>query len=109
MATNTPAISPRYDEFTTVRAPLPAIGVVARAYPVPALALNFELSGMKVPDIDENYTGNYFEWDINGTVNVTNNVGLQMGWRKTTTSVGIENDFGDLEFQGLWFGAVARY
>jgi hypothetical protein len=109
LATNTPAISPRYDEWTSVQAPLPALGVVARAYPVPALALNFELSGMKVPDIDETYRGKYFEWDIHGTANITNNVGLQMGWRKATTFVGIDRDVGDLKFQGFWFGAVARY
>jgi hypothetical protein len=109
LATNSPAISPRFDEFTTVKAPLPALGIVARAYPLPALAVNFELSGMKVPDIDPNYQGDYFEWDLGGTFNVTNNFGVQMGWRKATTFIGIEEDLGDLEFQGLWFGAAIRY
>ncbi|MFO7302295.1 MAG: hypothetical protein DIU54_007745 [Acidobacteriota bacterium] len=109
LMTNTPAISPRYDEFTSAKAPLPALGVVARAYPLPALALNFELSGMKVPDIDPNYQGDYFEWDIHGTFNITNNVGVQMGWRKATTFIGIEDDLGDLKFQGFWFGGALRY
>jgi hypothetical protein len=110
LATNSPAISPRYDEFTKVRAPLPALGVVARAYPLPALAVNFEVSGMKVPeDIDPEYQGNYFEWDLNGTFNVTNNVGVQVGWRRANTYVAIEQDLGDLKFQGLWFGAALRY
>lgn len=109
LATNTPAISPRYDEFTSIKAPLPALGVVARAYPLPALAVNFELSGMKVPDIDPNYQGDYFEWDLHGTFNVTNNVGVQMGWRKATTFIGIEDDLGDLKFQGFWFGGALRY
>jgi hypothetical protein len=109
LATNSPAISPRYDEFTTAKAPLPALGVVARAYPLPALAINFELSGMKAPDIDPKYQGNYVEWDLHGTFNVTNNVGLQMGWRKSNTYLAIEEDLGDLKFQGLWFGAALRY
>jgi hypothetical protein len=109
LATNSPAISPRYDEFTTVKAPLPAIGIVGRAYPLPALAVNFELSGMKVPDVDPKYQGNYLEWDLNGTFNVTNNVGVQVGWRKANTYVVIEDDLGDLKFQGLWFGAALRY
>ena len=110
LATNSPAISPRYDEFTRIKAPLPALGVVARAYPLPALAVNFEVSGMKVPeDIDPDYQGNYFEWDLNGTFNVTNNVGVQVGWRRANTYVAIEDDLGDLKFQGLWFGAALRY
>jgi hypothetical protein len=109
LATNTPAISPRFDEFSTAKAPLPALGVVARAYPLPALAVNFELSGMRIPDLGPKYKGNYFEWDINGTFNVTNNVGVQMGWRKSTTYLEIENDLGDLQFSGLWFGAALRY
>jgi len=110
LATNSPAISPRFDEFTTVQAPLPAIGVVARAYPLPALAINFELSGLKVPeDIDPKYQGKWLEWDLNGTFNVTNNVGVQVGWRRTNTFVKIEDDLGDLKFNGLWFGAALRY
>lgn len=109
LATNSPAISPRYDEFTTVEAPLPAIGIVARGYPLPALAINFELTGMKVPEIDPKYQGDYFEWDLNGTFNVTNNVGVSVGWRKSTTFIGVEDDMGDLKFQGLWFGAALRY
>lgn len=109
LATNSPAISPRYNEFTTAKAPLPALGVVARAYPLQALAINFELSGMKMPDIARDYQGNYVEWDLNGTFNVTNNVGLQMGWRQATTYLSIERDLGDLRFNGLWFGAALRY
>lgn len=109
LATNTPAISPRFDEFTTAKAPLPAIGVVARAYPLPALAVNFELSGMKIPDVADEYQGNYVEWDLSGTFNVTNNVGIQAGWRKSTTFLAIEKDLGDLKFSGLWFGAALRY
>lgn len=109
IATNSPAISPRYEEFTTSRAPLPAFGVVARAYPLQALAVNFEFSGMKFPRMAERYEGNYFEWDLNGTFNVTNNVGIQMGWRRSTTYLSIERDLGDLKFNGLWFGAALRY
>lgn len=109
LATNSPAISPRLDEFTTVKAPLPAIGVVGRVYPLPALAVNFELSGMKVPDVDPKYQGNYLEWDLNGTYNITNNVGFSMGWRRQNTFLMIEQDLGDLKLQGLWFGAVLRY
>lgn len=109
LTTNSPIFSPQIDEFATAKAPLPAIGLVARAYPLREVALNFEVSGFRVPDVDERYKANYFDWDINGTVNITNNVGVQVGWRKVTTLLVIEDDAGDVKFQGLWFGAALRY
>jgi hypothetical protein len=109
LATNSPLLSPQLEEFATAKAPLPALGVVGRAYVLPEVAINFELSGFKVPDVDPKYKANYFDWDINGTVNLSNNFGVQIGWRKVTTYLNIEEDTGDLRFQGLWFGVAARY
>lgn len=97
------------EEFTQATAPLPALGLVGRAYVLPEVAINFEVSGFRLPDFDSDYTANYFDWDINGTVNLTNNLGLQVGWRRMTTYLGIEKDVGDLKFQGMWFGAALRY
>jgi hypothetical protein len=101
--------SPLNNEYTTAKGPLPAIGLVGRAYVLPELALNFEVSGFKIPDIDPKYKATYFDWDINGTFNFTNNVGVQVGWRRMTTFLSIEGDTGDLKFQGMWFGAAVRY
>jgi hypothetical protein len=95
-------------EFVLARAPLPAIGLVGRAYVLPEVALNFEVSGLKLPDVDPDYQANYFDWDVNGTVNLTNNVGLQVGWRRMTTFLAIERDKGDVKFEGMWFGAAIR-
>lgn len=97
------------EEFTTATAPLPALGLVGRAYVLPEVAINFEVSGFRLPDVDPDYDANYFDWDINGTVNLTNNLGLQVGWRRMTTYLAIERDTGDLKFQGMWFGAALRY
>lgn len=104
---NTPI--PDVSEFTTVKGPLPAIGVVGRAYVLPNVALNFEVSGFKVPNIQKKYQAAYFDWNISGTVNLTNNVGAVVGWRKMTTFLAISNDKGDMKFQGMWFGGVLRY
>jgi hypothetical protein len=101
--------SPIVDEFATASAPLPAIGIVGRAYPIPELAINFEVSGIRLPDINEDYAASYFDWDIYGTVNLSENIGLQMGWRRITTFLRIETDTGDVKFQGLYFGAAFRY
>ena len=97
-------------EFTSAKAPLPAIGIVGRAYPVKNLAINFEVSGMDLPsNILPKYQANYYDWDINGTLNFTNNVGMQIGWRRMTTFILAEHDTADFKFQGLWFGAALRY
>jgi hypothetical protein len=107
--TNTPLFSPAIEEFANIRLPLPAFGIVGRGYPLPNVAINFEVSGLKVPDFDPKYKADYFDWDIHGTVNLTNNFGIQAGWRKMTTFLMIEEDLGDVRFQGLWFGAAVRY
>lgn len=90
-------------------APLPAIGIVTRAYVLPDLALNFELTGLKVPEINGRYEGNYMDLEISGTVNITNNLGVTVGWRRLDTNIRIDQDFGDLKFKGLWFGGAVRY
>ena len=82
----------------------------ARAYPVPQLAINFELAAFKLPEsIDPNYKAKYVEWDLSGTYNATNYVGIQAGFRKVTNAFTVKKDFGDLRFSGLWFGAAVRY
>ena len=99
------------DESTIARGPLPAIGGVGRFYIIPEVAVNFEVTGFKLPDLDfdESYKANYFDWDIHGTFNVNNYVGVQVGWRRMTTFLNIEDDTGDTKFQGMWFGGVVRY
>jgi hypothetical protein len=114
--------SPIDTEFTTVRAPLPSIGVVGRAYVTQEVAINFEVSGLcglqnsagKISasctqQPTAKYQASYFDWDIYGTVNLTNYVGAQIGWRRMTTFIDINQDTGNLKFQGLWFGGVVRY
>jgi hypothetical protein len=96
-------------EFVSAKVPLPALGLVGRGYILPGLALHFEVSGMKAPPVDPDYDANYFDWDIHSTINLTNNVGFEVGWRKMTTYINIENDKGDFKFQGMWFGAAVRY
>jgi len=114
--------SPIDTEFTTVRAPLPAIGVVGRVYPTSNVAINFEVTGMCALQnatgavspgckqaLDPKYQASYFDWDIYGTINFNNYIGAQVGWRRMTTLIDINRDTGNLKFQGIWFGGVVRY
>jgi len=90
-------------------APLPAIGLVTRVYPLPDLAVNFELTGFKMPEFQGKYEGTYMDLDLSATVNFTNNLGVSFGWRMLDTNIRISQDFGDLKFSGFWFGGAVRY
>ena len=79
------AVLAAMSESTQVSAPLPAIGIVGRAYPIPEVAVNFEVSMFRVPeDSIPDVEANYYDWDIYGTINLHRNVGLQVGWRRMT-------------------------
>jgi hypothetical protein len=101
--------SPVNDEFTRARAPLPALGAVARFYPLKNLSITAEISGLKIPEIDDKYEANYADIDIYGTFNVTHNFGAQAGWRRMHAFLRIETDKGDVRFQGFWFGGAIRF
>jgi hypothetical protein len=97
-------------EFAHARAPIPAIGVIGRAYVVPNISITGEFSGFKLPSsIDEDYGGHYFDFDLYGTVNFTDNVGAQAGYRSLTVFYRAEEDEGDLKMRGLYFGGVVRF
>jgi hypothetical protein len=97
-------------EFTSAKAPLPALGLAGRGYVAPNVAINFEVSGFNLPaSASSKYQANYYDWDINTTVNLSNYFGVQVGWRRMTTFLNIDSDKGDFKFQGLYFGAAVRY
>lgn len=107
---NAELASPLATEFTRVQAPLPAIGLVGRAYPLPELAINFEVSMFRVPSGSiPDVEANYYDWDVHGTMNLNRFVGLQVGWRRMTNFLQVEDDTGDVKFQGIWFGGAVRY
>ena len=97
-------------EFVHARAPIPAIGVIGRGYVLPNVSITGEFSGFKLPgNIDEDYQGKYFDFDLYGTVNFTNNFGAQAGYRSLTVFYHVEEDEGDLKMKGLYFGGVVRF
>ena len=44
-----------------------------------------------------------------GTVNFTDNFGAQGGYRSFDVIYKVDNDNGDLQVKGLYFGGVARF
>ena len=102
--------SPIANEFAHARFPVPALGGVGRYYIVPNISVTGELTAFRVPDsIDDRYRAHYVDVDIYGTVNLTNNVGVQGGYRTLDLGYLIKNDSGTLKLKGLYFGVVARY
>jgi hypothetical protein len=97
-------------EFVRARAPIPAIGVIGRVYVVPNISITGEFSGIKIPEsISEDYRAKYFDFDLYGTVNFTNNVGAQVGYRSFDVFYKVEDDEGELTLKGPYFGGVVRF
>jgi len=97
-------------DFADAQAPIPAIGGIGRVYVVPNISITFELSAFKLPDkLIDDTLAHFIDWDLYGTVNFTNNVGAQIGYRSLDFGYTIETDLGDLTLKGLYFGIVARY
>jgi hypothetical protein len=97
-------------EFVRARAPIPAIGIIGRVYVAPNISLTGEFSGIKLPEsIDENYRAKYFDFDIYGTVNFTDNFGAQAGYRSFDVLYKVDSDEGELKMKGLYFGGVVRF
>lgn len=97
------------NEFSSAKAPLPAAGLVVRLYPLKNLSITAEASGFKLPNFDEKYKAHYLDAEIYGTFNITNNFGVQGGWRRMSTYLKFEEDTGDFRFQGFWLGGAVRY
>jgi hypothetical protein len=102
--------SPIAAEFAHAQAPIPAIGGIGRYYFVPNIAVTGELTAFKIPDsIDDRYNAHYIDFDLYGTVNFTNNVGVKGGYRSRDVGYLVKTDSGTLTLKGIYFGAVIRY
>lgn len=98
------------EEFVQARAPIPAVGVIGRVYVAPNISITGEFSGFKLPEsIDEDYQAKYFDFDLYGTVNFSDNFGAQLGYRSFDVFYRVDNDEGELKLKGPYFGGVVRF
>jgi hypothetical protein len=98
------------NEFDRARAPIPAIGGIARVYVVPNLSITGEVTGFALPgNAVKNATGHYVDVDVYGTLNFTNNIGVRGGYRSLDLGYTFKTDNGSFTLKGIYFGAVARY
>ena len=96
-------------EFVRARAPIPAIGIIGRGYVAPNISITGEFTGFKLPTIEDEYRGSYYDFDLYGTVNFNDHVGAQLGYRRLSVFYHAEEDEGDLKMKGLYFGGVVRF
>ncbi len=99
-------------EFTHARAPIPAIGGIGRVYVVPNISITGEFTMFKLPDKALNstdYSGKYYDFDLYGTVNFNDHVGVQVGYRSIDVFYKVQLDNGTMNLKGLYFGGVGRF
>ena len=97
-------------EFVSAKAPIPTIGAIGRVYVVPNVSITGEFTGFKLPEsIDENYRGKFYDFDFYGSVNFTDHFGVQAGYRRLTVFYRVDEDEGDFQMKGLYFGGVVRF
>ena len=101
----TPLITP---QFARARAPIPALGGIARVWVVPRANITAEVTGFTIPDtVEGRYDAHYVDIDIYGTINPTNNVGVKIGYRSLDMSYKFDEDSGAFTLKGFYIGIVA--
>jgi hypothetical protein len=102
--------SPITSEFARARAPIPALGLIGRGYLARNVSLTGEFTMFRLLNREEDsYQGSYYDFDIYGTLNFTNAVGAQVGYRSLNVSYLVDANRGDLKMKGVYFMGVARF
>jgi hypothetical protein len=105
--------SPLRSDFAQAQAPIPTIGGIFRAYPVANVSITGEVTGFSIgwlpKSLTKDNTGHFADVDFYATLNFTNNVGVQAGYRSFDVGYALKVDSGDFTLKGPYFGIVARY
>lgn len=103
--------NPLTTEFSEASAPIPAVGLIGRGYLARNLSITGEFTGFKLPGdvLEDEGSGEYYEGDVYATLNFTNNVGVQGGYRALSVKYRIDQDYGDLKLDGFYLTGVVRF
>ena len=97
-------------EFVRARAPIPALGAIARVYVTRFTPITAEFTAFRLPDkVVEGYEARYLDFDIYGTVNLSTMVGINVGYRSLDMSYLAERDTGDLKLDGVYLSGTFRF
>jgi hypothetical protein len=102
--------------LTDEKVPFPALGLVARVYPHKNVGVTAEWTGFKMPGFianrltdTENGAAHMKNLDISVTGSITRFFGIQGGYRALSADYLLDDDSGDLEMKGPYFGAMIRF
>ena len=96
--------------FVEARAPIPAIGGIARFYVTRFTPITVEASGFVLPeDAVEGYHGRYIDFDAYATLNLSRHLGLNVGYRNIDVNYLVDRHTGDYQLGGVYASAVLRY
>lgn len=110
IATTLPAPLPNASAATQQRVPIPGIGGIARGYVAQNVSITGELTAFKLPTSDtSDRKGHYVDFDLYGTVNFNDNVGVQGGYRAIDVMYKVTNDSGTLTLKGVYVRGVVRF
>lgn len=97
-------------EFVRAKAPIPTIGAIGRVYVAPNISVTGEISGLGTGGLfGKDYSAHYIDFDLYGTVNFTDYVGAQVGYRTFNVFYHVKEDEGELLLKGLYIGGVVRF
>ena len=97
-------------EFARARAPIPAIGAIARVYVTRFTPVTAEVTAFQMPDdLVNDYRARLVDFDIYGTVNVNEMFGVSIGYRSMDMSYLFERDGGDFTVKGVYLSGAVRF
>ena len=102
------AVTPGRPNSPTPRAPIPAIGGIVRGLRRAERLDHRRGHRLQAAGehLIEDTSGHYVDLDIYGTVNFTNNVGAQVGYRSLDVGYLVDTDTGSFTLKGMYFGIV---
>ncbi len=106
---NTTMASAGRTASASAKAPIPALGGIARVYLASKLSLTGALSGFKVPGGWINTSGHYADMDLYAMLNLVDSFGIRAGYRKFHVEYVQTNDTGTFTLSGPYLGLSIRF
>jgi hypothetical protein len=99
-----------------VKVPAPQLGIVGRVYPHKYVSITGEFTGFKVPGFlrrrlsdADTFEADFKDFEVNATVSITRFLGLQGGYRSLSVDYVVDDETGDLQMKGPYFGGMIRF
>ena len=86
---------------------VPTIGAIGRGYLGDYVSITGEFGVFKIDG--EEWRGKFYDVDIYGAAHLGKYVGAQLGWRSVIVDFLVDEDAGDMNMKGLYFGGFVRF